>query len=371
MAATIEVFAVGGSKQQQLQHMTTQARNIVLLGVKSKRLGRVPQPEDGPHIAALLKEGRLHLQWLDTVEMTPEIKAKTKPDTMLKHMLDDPAFHYPEDMKKRALALRERWESENWGEDAVVIDEDVVAEDQELLSPVSATAAATEDASITEAQLPPQGHPIYGRRGIMNGIMIVRGASGRKTYRLNPEIPKRPAKVFGHNGIAPGTWFANQLVALHRGAHGARMGGISGSMNTGAHSIVVSDNYDDLDDDRGDTLYYSGSNSHSNTDPTRPAPSSSGTKALKASLATGNPVRVLRSGGPQSSKKNPWLPDCGLRYDGLYRVVALRVRTNTNGGLYEQFVLQREPGQASLDTLKRISPTKQQRVELAQIQLGY
>ncbi|KAL7620920.1 hypothetical protein AAE478_008231 [Parahypoxylon ruwenzoriense] len=373
--ATIEVFSVGNSKPQQFQHMTTQARKIVLLGIKSKKLGRVPTPEDGDHIKALSREGRLHLQWLDTVEMTPEIKDKTKPEIMLKYMLDDSTFFYPDDMKKSAQSLREKWESENWGADAVA-DEDMVSADQEPLdleptSPAPDAVAATGEASIVETQLPPANHPIYGQQGIMHGIMIVRGASGRKTYRLNPHIPKKSAKVFGHNGIPVGTWFANQLVALHRGAHGARVGGISGTNINGAYSIVVSDNYDDLDDDRGEKLYYSGSNSHDNDDPTRPAPSSSGTMALKASLATGNPVRVLRSGGPYSSKKNRWLPECGVRYDGLYRVVALRERKNTKGGLYEQFVLEREPGQPPLEELQRSSPTSRQKFELGQIQLGY
>ncbi|KAI1779243.1 PUA-like domain-containing protein [Hypoxylon cercidicola] len=276
-------------------------------------------------------------------------------------------------MVDSATELRNKWERESWGSNTVVEDEmDSMDQDPQELVPHATPAEEAQEAAIVQSELPPPDHPIYGEQGIMHGIMIVKGPSGRRTYRLNPKIAKKSAKVFGHNGIAVGTWFANQLVALHRGAHGARMGGISGSTVLGAYSIVVANIYEDLDNDQGEKLYYSGSNSHDNTDPMRPAESRPGTRALKASMARRNPVRVLRSGGvPNSSRSNTWLPDCGLRYDGLYQVVALRERKNTKGGLYEQFVLEREPGQPSLEELQRISPTTQQKLDLAAIQQGY
>ncbi|OTA62595.1 hypothetical protein K449DRAFT_433488 [Hypoxylon sp. EC38] len=366
--ATVEVFAIPNSKPQRLQHMMSQGRGIVQLGLKSKRLHRAMRPEDGTESEARLKRGRMYLEWLDTCEMTLEIKQRTNMEKMLKYVFDDPTMYYPEDMKKSAQALYEKWQSENWGANAVM-EEDVVSADQEFVDPVSEVTATPDEAPIIQSELPPPEHPIFGEDGIMNGIIIFRSPAGRKTYRLNPHVPKRSAKVFGHNGIPVGAWFANQLVALHRGAHGMRIGGIAGTTDVGAYSIVVSDIYEDLDDDRGETLYYSGSNSHNNDDPTRPAPSSTGTKALKASLQTGNPVRVLRSGGPHS--RNRWLPECGLRYDGLYRVVALREGKNTKGGLYEQFMLQREPGQTSLGELLLSSPTAQQKRDLNDIQRGY
>jgi hypothetical protein len=89
-----------------------------------------------------------------------------------------------------------------------------------------------------------------------------------------------------------------QIVALFRGAHGSKIGGISGNAATGAYSVVTSGGaYEELDEDRGNTLYYSGSRSHDNTDPKKPFPSSPGTLALKASQRTHNPVRVLRAAG--------------------------------------------------------------------------
>lgn len=335
--ATIKLFAVGSTEAQQAKHMIQQNYEIALLGVTSgKRLGRAARPEDSPHFKGLLEKGRLYLQWLDTIEMTPDIKEKRSMVKLLETIIDNPQLFFPDDMVASAMELRNKWERENWGSNAVVEDDtDSISQDSEELVPdatVTASAEGAQEATIVQSEPPPSDHPIYGDQGIMHGIMIIRGPTGRKTYRLNPRIPQRSAKVFGHNGIAVGTWFANQLVALHRGAHGSRMGGIAGTTDLGAYSIVVSNNYEDLDNDKGETLYYSGSNSHNNRDPMVPAPSSTGTKALKASIRTRHPVRVLRSGGQQnSSRANAWLPDCGLRYDGLYQVVALRERINKKG----------------------------------------
>lgn len=90
--------------------------------------------------------------------------------------------------------------------------------------------------------------------------------------------------------------------------------------------------YDDLDQDHGDILFYSGSNSHENKDPNVPAPSTAGTKALKISRITRKPVRVLRSGGTYNSKKsNRFSPSCGIRYDGLYQVVDELLPKNKKG----------------------------------------
>ncbi|KAI1080090.1 PUA-like domain-containing protein [Whalleya microplaca] len=356
---TVELFVVGDSRTERVAHMKREGRNIAYLGIRTRRLGKVPS-EDDESLKTCIKRARMHLQWLETsVEMTPEIKKQMNMEFIIKMIFNDPVYFYPDDMRVQAERLYTKWTQENWGADDVV-------EDQETASavPSAAATAAEEETETTVSRLPPPDHPVFGEGGIMHGIMMIRSIKGRKTYRLNPRVPQKPAKVFGHNDIPVGTWFANQLVALHHGAHGSRMGGIAGSIDAGAYSIVVSDIYEDLDDDRGETLFYSGSNSHNNTDPANPAPSSGGTKALKSSLRTGNVLRVLRSGGPSASQKNRWLPDCGLRYDGLYRVVRQRLQTNTKGGLYEQFELRREPGQTPLEELRRTSPTSEQRMAL-------
>ncbi|KAI1463610.1 PUA-like domain-containing protein [Daldinia caldariorum] len=361
---TVEVFDVGSSKTEQLRHMKYQNRaTISLLGAKSKRMKRVVTPQDGPECEGLLKRGRVYLQWLDSIEISPLFKTKATLPEMLQLLTDKPELFYPEDMKASARALHEKWESENWGAANVVDEEETTAEE--------VPPGGEQEAPIVQSQLPPLDHPTYGQNGIMYGIMAVRGPNGRISYRQNPQVPAKPAKVYGHNDILIGTWFANRLVALHRGVHGSSVGGIAGSIETGAHSIVVSKVYDDLDDDQGETLYYSGSNSHSNEDPNKSAPSSTGTNALKASFRTGRPVRVLRAGGPQASKSNRWLPECGIRYDGLYRVTGLRERKNTKGGLYEQFRLQRESGQPPLEELRKTSPTAQQKRDLYRFQQDY
>ncbi|KAI1379941.1 PUA-like domain-containing protein [Hypoxylon crocopeplum] len=359
--AAVEVFAVGDSKGQQLQHMVKYNRRLYYLGQRSIRPGKV-LPEDSDEYRQLYKDGRMHLNWLETADMTPEIEERTKMKLILTWVFNDPKTHYPNDMQDKAKALFEKWENENWGANAVV-DEDVSA-DQDATTP-------PKDTPVVRSELPPPDHPIFGERGIMHGVLVIRGVTGKKTYKLNPNVPRKSFKVFGHNDMPVGTWFANQMAALARGAHGSSNGGISGTTNIGAYSIVISDNYDDLDDDQGDVVYYSGSNSHNNDDPTRPAESSTGTKALKSSLRTGHPVRVLRSGGPTRSKVNPWLPAYGLRYDGLYRVVSLRERRNTKGGLYEQFQLRREPDQTPLEDVRINSPTSQQKRDLAQLQREY
>ena len=88
------------------------------------------------------------------------------------------------------------------------------------------------------------------------------------------------------------------------------------------------------DVDNGDTIEYSGTTSKDST-PTEH------TAHLIRSCELGNNVRVIRSA--QLSKKNPFRPECGLRYDGLYKVVSY-VLTNEDYAMY-RFRLERRPGQ--------------------------
>ena len=157
---------------------------------------------------------------------------------------------------------------------------------------------------------------------------------------------------------------STRFVALFRGAHGATQGGIYGNRENGGYSIVISGVYDDLDQDYGDILYYSGSNSHSNEDPRSPAPSTGGTIALQASERTQNPVRVIRT----SSGKSTIAPISGLRYDGLYKVVSSRYPKNLKGGIYEQFKLVRLDDQPEID---RSRPTQKESRDYERIGDGY
>ncbi|KAI1182031.1 hypothetical protein F5B17DRAFT_444574 [Nemania serpens] len=294
-------------------------------------------------------DASLYLDWLNTdLEMTPQINAVTKVELVLQKLIE-PTNNVPDELVNKARTLLEKYRADNWGQD-VVGDEE----------PDETPPAEPLREEISIIQLPSPTDPIFGVEGIMYGVITVTSGK-RKDYRLRTDIPRRSAKVYGHNGIALGTWFPLQISAIFWGAHGARMAGIAGSVKTGAWSIVVAGTYEDLDTDNGDTLYYSGSNSHENTNPQRAAPASQGTTALHASYTTRNPVRVLRSGGSFNTRnQNRHLPSCGLRYDGLYSVVAFRQRKNRKGGLYDQFKLERLPGQTPLAELERTSPTTEQ-----------
>lgn len=61
-------------------------------------------------------------------------------------------------------------------------------------------------------------------------------------------------------------------------------------------------------------------------------------------------------------------PFVGMRYDGLYRVVSVRLPKNANGGLYEQFKLERLQGHADIDVQR---PTAKERRDEERIRLGY
>jgi hypothetical protein len=152
----------------------------------------------------------------------------------------------------------------------------------------------------------------------------------------------------------------------------ARAGGIAGNKNDGAYSIVVSGGlYEELDQDDGEVLVYSGDQSHKNTDATKPSPSSNATLALKASQRLGTPVRVFRAAGSPSNRSTAsLLPIVGIRYDGLYYVMDMRLETNANGGLYELFKLERGDDQAPLSSVVN-RPTPQEVEDYHRREEGY
>ena len=197
-------------------------------------------------------------------------------------------------------------------------------------------------------------------QAIMHNISLTNGR--RRVYRILDKSAARPCNVFGHNGLVVGQWWPYRICALRDGAHGATQGGIAGSVERGAYSIVVSGkppscqapsvsmltrlsgDYDELDKDEGDILYYSGSDSNSNLDPANPIITHF-TKALQQSRRDGRPIRVLRT----SAGRAAHCPSKGIRYDGLYRIIAEGVAKNMKGGAYVRFKLAREGNQADMD----------------------
>ncbi|BEI33728.1 YDG/SRA domain-containing protein [Polynucleobacter sp. HIN5] len=124
-------------------------------------------------------------------------------------------------------------------------------------------------------------------------------------------------RIFGEiQGIPAGTTFQSRKEAASAGVHKPLQAGISGSKDDGADSIVISGGYED-DSDSGDVIIYTGEGGQNengrqiaNQELTR------GNLALAKSEIDGLPVRVIRG----ADKKNPYAPENGYRYDGLYQV---------------------------------------------------
>ena len=124
-------------------------------------------------------------------------------------------------------------------------------------------------------------------------------------------------RVFGEiEGISVGTSFATRKEAAASGIHKPLQAGISGSKDEGSDSIVISGGYED-DFDSGDEIIYTGEGGQddkgrhiANQELVR------GNLALAKSEIDSLPVRVIRG----ADKKNPFAPEVGYRYDGLYKV---------------------------------------------------
>ncbi|EFX03952.1 hypothetical protein CMQ_880 [Grosmannia clavigera kw1407] len=343
-------------RRKVIQHLAVQFKN------KSGRqeLSRVPQLEQ-------------FLQYLDNcVEMTPQLRDATYIDKGL-DLIIDAKYCFPARFVQTARDLKQKWTDQNWGED-LVVDEGSDSEGgaDGSLNAVSnnverQTTVVTAGGDMVTIHPPPRGHAIFGEHGIMHGVVITQGKNAGRVYRRNPNYRPHNAMVFGHNGLAVGAWWPMQMVALFHGAHGSSQGGIAGSARLGAYSIVISGLYDGLDDDRGDTVFYSGSQSHSNRNPNAASRPSNFTQALLRSLELANPIRVLRS----AAGKSRWAPSVGIRYDGLYRIVRESQAHNEYGGLFWRFELQRLNGQPDLLDVVRTSPTAQQRYDFTKIIEGY
>ncbi|KAK5694699.1 long-chain fatty acid transporter fat1 [Elasticomyces elasticus] len=351
--------------------------------VESKRQARVPD------VTTITKPWSDQIDellgWLETeAQVTPDLKQRSKLDVVLGLMFRKPEYHFPRSIAERAETLYERFDSARWGAPIVVktesSDEDGDSNGDEVMSDDPATSRGSlpgrrrqrQDSIIDSltvskvVKLPPADHPIWGVHGIMHGVArtITIKRDGRKRYwtKSDPRYlsEKRNANIHGHNGIEVGAWFPRQLVAILRGAHGELQGGISGSGESGAYSVVSSGAYDRTDRDRGNILLYSAAKSDENEDPRVPAQRSA---ALAASYVNRRPVRVLRSKGTSR-----FSPVCGLRYDGLYRVTDIQHPTNARGGMFEQFELTRVDGQMPLERAL-LRPNSQEVRDAARIEM--
>lgn len=265
-------------------------------------------------------------------------------------LLRDPETKLPKDIANKADELYKRFDAMDW----------------KALSPTLASLRAERRPS-TGRRYPSEDHPIWGEHGIMHGVILERGQGGRPVYFLDDRFTPREAKMYGHNGLHPGKWFPRQECLRFHGGHAQKQRGIFGHEETGAYSIVVSGAYDDKDKDEGDIIYYSAEGAHGR-ESSRKA-EVKGNRALRASISTGRPVRVFRN----AKGSGRFAPPCGIRYDGLYRVVGKENRYNAQGGLYERFELRRlqDIGQPDLEDIVGTSPTPQEQADFMRIGLGY
>ncbi|KAH0603887.1 uncharacterized protein H6S33_007546 [Morchella sextelata] len=130
--------------------------------------------------------------------------------------------------------------------------------------------------------------------------------------------------------------------AMHReGAHASLQAGICGDHNYGAYSIVANGVY--RDDDKGDEIWYCGTDAKEDRRPT------GYTKYLMRSVALGNPLRVFRG----KDCPGMFAPRRGFRYDGMYLAVDKRqpprnfTKPAKGEGNYE-FLLKRVEGQPAI-----------------------
>ncbi|SDZ45550.1 Predicted restriction endonuclease [Amycolatopsis xylanica] len=131
-------------------------------------------------------------------------------------------------------------------------------------------------------------------------------------------------------GVPEGSVFDSRKAAAQVQVHRAPISGIVGNGRDGAESIVASHKYED-DKDFGNMIVYTGHGGRGDSgkqesDQSFSAP---GNAALRTSMITGAPVRVIRGHNPQ--RRNVHAPDSGYRYDGLFRVARAWIEPGLRG----------------------------------------
>ncbi|CAA9966891.1 YDG-SRA multi-domain protein [Pyrenophora teres f. maculata] len=203
----------------------------------------------------------------------------------------------------------------------------------------AASANFPEDLKADAYQLYTRWHKGDFDQNLLRGIETY-NADNRTTDRISPAYRKQfpnSAKYYGAGDLVQGQWWPTQLCTVRDGAHGTPQGGIFGEKDHGAYSIVLSGGHSTTDSDSGTTIEYSGTEGK-NFCPT------DATNFLIHSNKIKNPVRVLRSS--QLPKKNPYRPDKGLRYDGLYIVTGVVVTDQMTA--MHRFTLERCEGQGEI-----------------------
>ncbi len=146
-------------------------------------------------------------------------------------------------------------------------------------------------------------------------------------------------RLFGElEGYPVGSTFRNRNVLSESRVHRPPMGGISGSSQDGADSIVVSGGYED-DVDSGELIIYTGQGGNDSRTGQQVADQelTRGNKGLVISQEKGLLVRVVRG----TRGNTPYSPSEGYRYDGLYKVVQYWDEVGRAGFKVYRFLLSR------------------------------
>ncbi|KAL0949551.1 hypothetical protein HGRIS_009601 [Hohenbuehelia grisea] len=174
---------------------------------------------------------------------------------------------------------------------------------------------------------------------------------GGNNYYLGKTVDRLPGidpKTFGHiPGVKVGTTWETRIDCSNAGVHSYWQSGISGTKDDGAYSIVVAGGYEDRDE--GKIIHYTGQGGFikkgGENVQVRDQEWKSGNLALRVSLRTGKPVRVVR--GFQA--KTIHAPSAGYRYDGLYKVVAAEEKQQKSGFMICKFTLEKLEDEESED----------------------
>ncbi|KAJ8070213.1 hypothetical protein OCU04_000599 [Sclerotinia nivalis] len=283
------------------------------------------------------------LSSLDTV--TPEFSNTLYLRSFLE-ILINPIYKFPREYSNISQALIDKIEGQNGFQrppsppTLTTNTESATVNSRKRRSPSNEAPASAKKSrnnsmsSSSNVVPPPSDHPVWGDNAIMRGL--VWDGTNIKLNQEKIDIFKKKFDRFGHNDLTVGECWPRQIAALRDGAHGSSQGGISGTTENGAYSIIISKHYEGFDRDSGDTIQYSAPGAIDST-AKEPDSEKMGVKALERSIETRNPVRVLRNAGCEWK----YGPAAGIRYDGLYRVIKGDVGTNAKGGKYWRFTLKR------------------------------
>ena len=144
-------------------------------------------------------------------------------------------YSYPEPLQRSASLILTRLDAENATEE---VDEEAISSSEPSTPTERAPKRRRTSGTGPSARLPSRLVDDSTFRHIMRGIRV--SGEGRRTYVLDGREHKRDYNIVGHNGLTVGQWWPYRVCALRDGAHGSSMGGIAGSISTGAYSIVVS-----------------------------------------------------------------------------------------------------------------------------------